>query len=62
MAGCGRPIVNFGYAVTGEPLKCGTKLFWTTAHETVFCQPCTETQAAEEAVRVAEEEATRPRT
>jgi hypothetical protein len=50
--GCGYPVLNFGPTVTGDPLKCGTKLYHSTPvqkEEIVFCKACTTIQAAEEA-------------
>jgi len=52
--GCGFPVINFGPKVEGEPLKCGTKLYWgahctgTFKEEILLCRSCTEKQAAEE--------------
>jgi len=46
MAGCGK-ICNGGYKVEGEPLRCGTNLFWKAPGsdkarqlEVILCDAC----------------------
>jgi len=55
--GCGYPVINFGPTVTGDPLKCGTMLFWCNPKrdELILCRACTEKLAAEEAATAPKE-------